>query len=95
MGRAYNGSLAVEVVSCKASGARHVSLTSRQVTFENSDSSAASALATSMRNTGGSTIYVPGFGNAAVDNVKEFTVPADAKLSLCARARRGRWRVRP
>lgn len=56
-----------------------------QITFENSDTSASSSLATSLRNTGGSTIYVPGFGNAAVTTVKEFTVPAaDPKLSLCA-----------
>ncbi|KAK9839259.1 hypothetical protein WJX81_004536 [Elliptochloris bilobata] len=54
-----------------------------QITYENSDTSASSALATSMRDTGGSTIYVPGFGNAAVTNVKELTVPAaDPKLSL-------------
>ena len=39
-----------------------------------------------MRDTGGSTIYVPGFGNAAVENVKELTVPADPKLSRCARS---------
>lgn len=54
-----------------------------QITYKDSDTSASSALAKSMRDTGGSTIYVPGFGNAAVENVKELTVPADPKLSRC------------
>ncbi len=56
---------------------------SAQVTFENSDATAAAALAKSMRDTGGANIFVPGFGNAAIGSVKEFTVPVDAKLARC------------
>lgn len=55
-----------------------------QVTYEDSDTTASSALAKQLRDTGGSTIYVPGFGNAAVDNIKEITVPASPKISLYA-----------
>jgi hypothetical protein len=58
---------------------------SAQVTFENSDATAAAALAKSMRDTGGANIFVPGFGNAAIGSVKEFTVPVDAKLARCGR----------